>query len=178
MKGLILSILLLSISSSCFSQAYIHMPSDSAVWRYRFYDIDFITQVMDMILYVNNEDTLHGGKSYHKVFSRSRYTAQDNSLPLPPVTDVVASYPDQYYGAYREEDKKIYYLTSSGAERLIYDYTAGVGDDIPSYAGTATIVSIDSIALADGYHRSFNTSISYFAPIEVLAAVQACCRSW
>lgn len=165
MKHLLLLPMLL-LAGCVYAQTYVPMPVDSAQWRYRFYDVDFVTQIMEVTLVARNEDTLYGGKTYHKVFSRYHYYTQDLTTPLPPLTDVDADMPDQYYGAWREEAKHVYYLNSLGTEKEIYNFTASVGDAIPAYTGTATVLSIDSVLLADGYHRRYNTNISFFAPIE------------
>ncbi len=165
MKKLLLAAVMLICAHSGFGQAYIPMPSDSAVWRYRFYDVDFITQVMDNILFITGEDTVYAGKTYHKVFSRYHNIFQDDTAGPPPIVPVEADRPDMYYGAYREEDKKIYYL-SYAHEDIIYDYNAAVGSLIPAWAGMDTVMSIDSVLLADGYHKRFNTNEAFFSPIE------------
>ena len=52
-------------------QAYIPMPADSAVWRYRINDLDYVTQILDNIIFLTGEDTIAFGHTYHKLMSRT-----------------------------------------------------------------------------------------------------------
>ncbi len=165
MKKLLILILLFFSSRCGYSQAYIPMPADSAVWRYRLYDADYQIQVIDGILYVNGTDTEAHGNIYHKVFSRVHNSFISIDSALPPVTNVYASYPDTYFGAVRESGRKVFMLTIA-AEELIFDFNAAVGDSIPSSAGNDVVVAIDSILLAGTYHRRFLTNDSTYSVIE------------
>ena len=141
------------------------MPTDSAVWRYRLYDADYLIQVIDCILYVNGTDTTDHGNTYHKIFSRVHKSFISIDSSLPPVTDVYASYSDTYFGAIRESGKKIFMLTNT-AEQLIFDFNSSVGDSIPSSAGNDIVVAIDSILLAGTYHKRYRTNDSTYSVIE------------
>lgn len=157
MKRWLLCFFMLVAHLQTNAQAYISMPSDSATWRDRIYDEDFLTQVFDVIVYVKEgEDTIRDGKTYHKLYSRAHRQVVPNGT-VPPVTPVTATTPDTYYGAYRESDKKVYYLFLSG-EKLIYDFTVSVGDVIPAHIGFDTVTSIDSVLLGGVYHKRYLTN--------------------
>jgi hypothetical protein len=72
------------------------MPADSAIWRYRIYDIDYETQVLDNILFLDGKDTIANGKSYHKIMSR---TCRQVGGPgyNPPYVSIDATVADFYY---------------------------------------------------------------------------------
>jgi hypothetical protein len=165
MKTLLLIFMLSMITCTGYAQVYIPMPVDSASWRYRSFVVDEETEVIDFILYVNGSDTVVGGNTYHKVFSRTAHQFVPNSAPAPLVIDTDAAFSDIYYGAYRENDKKIYYLFPSH-ERLIYDFNMVPGDATPVYTGYDTVTTTDSVALADGYHKRYNTNDPNYAVIE------------
>src|ERR1700761_5634499 len=80
------------------AQTYIPMPTDSAAWRYRIYDIDYVTQVFDIMIYQNGTDTTVNGQTYHTLFSRLRQQVGPYGFN-PPVVAEQATYPDIYYGA-------------------------------------------------------------------------------
>ena len=162
-KFLFFTLLLFSLHIG-FSQVYIPMPADSAIWRYRIYNPDYVTQVFDMILFVNGTDTFANGKTYHKIFSRSRiYTVPIDSIP--PVVSVIATYGDTYYGAMRDSGQKVFLLSGSG-EQLMFDFNVAAGDSIPAFYGKDKVVTIDSILLAGNYHRRFLTNDSTYYVIE------------
>lgn len=165
MKKTLYSSLLLLLSYCGNSQTYYPMPSSDATWRYRLIVIDDNKDITDLMLFVNGTDTVSGGQTYHKVFSRSYLQHVDMSASLPPVTDATASISDIYYGAYRESDKKVYLLTASG-EQKIYDFNAVVGSSIPGYSGLITVTATDSILLDDGYHKRYKTTDTGYSVIE------------
>ena len=164
MKKGLLSLLLFVVAHTCFSQAYISMPADSAVWRYRMYNIDYIEQVMDCIMFVNGSDTLVNGKTYHKIISRG-YNRTVPYGTTPPVITAYANIPDSYYGAIRDSAKQVFLLTISG-EQLIFDFNAVVGDSIPAYSGKVKVVAIDSVSLGGVYHKRFFTTDTTYYVIE------------
>jgi len=164
MKKHLFRIVLFLSPLSCFSQAYIPMPSDSAVWRYRIYDMDYITQILDNSLFINGKDTVANGYTYHKLFSR---TCKQTGAPgfNPPFVTTDASAPDIVYGAVREESKKVYTLAGTG-EQLIFDFNAVVGDMIPAYSGTIKVTGIDSILISGIYHKRYLTTDAGYSVIE------------
>lgn len=127
--------------------------------------VDDTRDVTDVLLYVNGTDTVVSGTSYHKVFSRSSLQSVPLSAGMPPVTNVVATISDIYYGAFRESDKKIYLLSASG-EHVIYDFNASVGSTIQGYSGLVTVTAIDAITLADGDHKRYKTTDTGYSVIE------------
>jgi len=140
------------------------MPADSAVWRYRMYDIDYISQVMDCIMFVNGSDTIVHGKTYHKIISR----AYNRVVPygtIPPIVTADANVPDTYYGAIRDSNKQVFLLTIAG-EQLIFDFNAVVGDSIPAYSGKDKVIAIDSVLLGGIYHKRFLTTDTNYYVIE------------
>ena len=164
MKKFLFFSLLFFSSHSGFSQVYIPMPVDSAIWRYRIYNPDYVTQVFDMILFVNGTDTFANSRTYHKIFSRARiYTVPIDSIP--PVVSVIATYGDTYYGAMRDSGQKVFLLSGTG-EQLMFDFNAVVGDSIPAFYGKNKVIAIDSILLAGTYHRRFLTNDSTYYVIE------------
>ncbi len=140
------------------------MPADSAIWRYRIYDMELVTEVFDNILFINGKDTNANGQTYHKIFSRS-YMQIVSSGTHPPILTVDASSPDIYYGAYREAGKQVFLLAGTG-EQLLFDYNAGVGSMIPSYGGTIKVTAIDSILLSGVYHKRYLTTDPGYYVIE------------
>jgi hypothetical protein len=165
MKTLLFLVILSLSSHFSFGQAYIPMPADSATWRYRIYDEDYLVQVIDFILFFNGRDTLANGNSYHQVFSRTALQMGPIGFN-PPIVALDATSSDIYYGAIRESDKKVYLLAGAG-EQLIFDFTVSVGDSIPAYGTKDKVVAIDSILLSDGlFHRRYLTTDPLYFAIE------------
>ena len=164
MKKLLLLLFIFLLPATGFCQAYIPMPADSAVWRYRIYNVDFITQVLDNILFLNGTDTIANGNAYHKIISRSfNYTVPNGTIP--PIINAFANLSDQYYGAIRESSKQVFLLDGTG-EDLLFDFNAGVGDSIPAYGGKDKVTGIDSIVLNGVYHKMYLTNDSTYFVIE------------
>lgn len=165
MKRLLFTFILVLSSGNCSGQAYIAMPSDSATWRYRIYDADYLVQVIDFILYLNGTDTIANGHTYHKIYSRQ--CRQEGPIGFnPPLVDEEATSADTYFGAIRESSKQVFELEGS-AEQLIYDFTVAVSDSIAAYSGKDKVVSIDSVLLTDGlYHKRYLTTDTNYSVIE------------
>jgi hypothetical protein len=168
MKKFLFFTLLLFCSYIGYTQVYIPMPANSAVWRYRMYNVDYVTQVNDCIIFVNGTDTIApiaiGGNTYNKLISRSCLRVVPNGY-IPPMVDTTATIGDTYYGAIRESGKQVFQLTLSG-EQLMFDYNAAVGDSIPAYSGKDRVTVIDSVLLSGVYHRRFLTNDSTYYVIE------------
>jgi hypothetical protein len=160
----LLSFTLLLISGHCFGQAYIPMPTDSAVWRYRIHDIDYLTQVLDNILFLNGQDTIANGITYHKIMARTCKQVGGPGYD-PPYVPIDATIPDFYYGAIREQGKQVFLLAGAG-EQLIYDFTVSVGDSIPAYTGKNMVTTIDSVLLNGVYHKRYLTTDPTYFVIE------------
>jgi hypothetical protein len=159
--SLLILLLLLCVHGSYAQSTYISVPPDSAAWRYRIYDEDF--GITDFLLYSSTQDTVSGGHTYHKIYSRAHQG--HGTVAYPPLVATDADLPDIYYGAFRDSAQKIYGLFLSG-DKLLFDYQANVGDAVPAYGGTTTVTGIDSIAIGGVYHKRWSTSITGFTPIE------------
>lgn len=142
------------------------MPTatDSVTWRYRLFDIDYLTQVFDFILLYNGADTVANGNTYHQLFSRT--CRQSGAVGFdPPIVPVEASFPDTYYGAVRESGKQVFLLDGT-SEQMIFDFNAGVGDSIPAETGKDMVTAIDSVMLGGVYHKRYLTTDTSFYVIE------------
>jgi hypothetical protein len=140
------------------------MPADSAIWRYRWYNIDYITTVLDNIIYLNGTDTVAYGNTYHKLISRAFMQTVPNGT-IPPVISETANISDQYYGAIRESGKKVYLLSLSG-EDLLFDFNAVIGDSIPAYVGKIAVTGTDSLNIGGIFHKIYFTTDSTYYVIE------------
>lgn len=164
MKWLIL-ILSMGIPAVTGAQAYIPMPADSgATWRYRVYDIDYITQVIDNIIFLNGADTVAHGNTYHKLMSRSCRQVGGAGFD-PAIVSIEANAPDTYYGAMREAAKRVYLLTGAG-EQLVFDFNALPGDSIPGSASRVLVTATDSLWITGSYHKRYLTSDPGYRVIE------------
>jgi hypothetical protein len=166
MKKCVLYIVFLFSSIGCFGQTYIPMPADSAAaWRYRINDADGpVVNILDQILFLNGQDTIANGNTYHKIMSRSRLQTGGPGFD-PPVINTDANASDIFYGAMREAGMQVFLLDGSG-EDLMYDFTVGVGDSIPAYVGKDRVTAIDSVLINGVYHKRFLTTDTTWFVIE------------
>ena len=164
MKKILWWICVLFFSGVAYGQSYTPMPTDSCYWRYRIYDIDYITHVLDNILFLNGADTVANGKTYHKIMSRLFMQVVPNGTE-PPIVPVEANLSDTYYGAMREESRQVFLLSGTG-EDLLYDFNARVGDSIPAYLSRVRVVAIDSVLLGGSYHRRYRSTDTGYYVIE------------
>ena len=165
MKRWIAGALLCCVVSLAHGQAYVPMPSDTAVWRYRILDIGDFTQVLDNILFQQTgKDTVSGGNTYHKLYSRTHFQVEVPGSP-PPIVPVTASAPDVYFAAIRESGKRVY-LLSAGGDQVIFDFNVNMGDSIPAGAGKKKVVSTDSVLVNGKYHKRYNTNDPGYQAIE------------
>jgi Secretion system C-terminal sorting domain len=164
MKKALLLLLLLSGYGLSFGQAYISIPADSARWRYRILVNDDLMSVSDLILYVNGQDTVISGNSYHKIFSRSNMQT-DTIGANPPVVSVVANTPDVFFGGIREAGKYVYFVTA-GPEQMIFNFNAVVGDAIPGSLSTVHVTAIDSVLIGARYHKRYKTTDTTYYVVE------------
>lgn len=126
----ILAFILLSITVSAQYQ-YTSIPTDKATWNYV---KDFQYSKTHFHLIVKGDDTTINGMKYTKLYYR--YTIGAAVLPDPTIPPVpkVADAPDMYYGAMREDNKRVYIKKKANydtLERLIYDFNLVVGDTLP-----------------------------------------------
>ncbi len=163
----ILLVVMLLFGCTAGRGQYFAMPTDSATWRYRIYDIDgSLTHVFDILMLQNGKDTVAGGHTYRQIVSRTQETTGATYFN-PPLVTTVAGNPDIYFGAIREDSQKVYQLNHDGSESLMYNFSALPGDYVPAFTGTVMVTSIDSVLLNDGlYHRSFHTTDTTYTIIE------------
>ena len=164
MKKLLFSVFLLLFSYTGFCQDYFPMPANNATWRYRSKIVDDIVNISDFMLFLNGQDTVIFGNTYHQIFSRNSNQAGPLGFD-PPIVAINATIPDVYFGGIREIGKKVYFF-SGGSEQLIFDFNAVVGSYIPAYTGTIRVVSIDSILIGSIYHKRYKTTDSTYYVIE------------
>lgn len=130
------------------TSVYRPFPINNGNWIYQYYD-DFGVPTSGFTQYTLNGDTTFASTTYKKIYI----------------------YPS-YVGAIRESSKIVYFIPDTSInEYVLYDFNLTVGDTIFSpYGGaiccndTVTVLSVDSILVSDGYHRtielsSFNTWI-------------------
>ena len=165
MKKVVLFALLLCSVCNGFGQAYIAMPTDSAVWRYRISDIDYITRIFDNIIFLDGTDTLAHGNIYRRLSSRTFAQQVPNGTVPPVVTDTASTPDNKNYGGIRESGKQVFLLSLNG-EDLIYNFNALVGDSIPAYGGTVKVTAIDSVFLGGVYHKRYLTTDPAYYVIE------------
>jgi hypothetical protein len=114
---------------------------------------------------VTNDDTLINGVSYKKVMYRGWDTVR-SLTSFPPYIERIAKHPDNYWGALREDNKRVYFrfqVCGDTGERLIYDFNLNVGDTAPAYEWpcpiysieAGEIVTIDSVNIANVYHKRY-----------------------
>ncbi len=158
----LLTIFVLLLGCSAFAQQYVPFPTnDGTTWRYyaeREYQNGnyYIAQEEQ---YLTAGDTTINGLQYKKVMLRRHIydtVIWNNSNYTPPIinTNMVATLPDEYYGAYREDNKRIYCIIPSvyTTEKLRYDFN--------TLASTST--AIDSVLVGNTYHKRYKDSFSIY----------------
>ena len=165
MKSLNLTIILLFCYFCSFAQQYVPMPTGEVQWRYRriFNPPSYpTTDYHDFLLVQTGGDTIFGGVTYKKIMWRERDTkVVKTSTYIPPIQSVVANQTDRFYLAIREDNKKVY-VNSGNGEKLMFDFTAAVGDTLPyhnfyNWPDTQLVVtSIDSVQIGATFHKRYN----------------------
>ena len=166
MKYLIL-LAFLSTQLYCKAQSYIPM-TETALWVYSgsWQSQTYHFHIWRFMLMINGDDTSINGLTYKKITARQYsnvvYYKSDFSLPYDMT---IANVDDKYFGAIREDNKKVYIRyyqstriglpTADTAEQLYFDFNLTVGDITPK---GDSIVSIDSVLVGNNYRRRFKTS--------------------
>ena len=140
-------------------------PTANAVWREEHLDNGSqLNIIQDKYQYVQTNDTLISGLTYHKIFY-SGMRILYNNLGTP--VDTIFNYA-QYKGAIREHNQKVYFFVAGQpAEKLLYDFTLQVGDTVSglqygyAYGYTTKVDSIRPFVTNDGVTRK-----KYFLSIE------------
>lgn len=146
MKKLIL-LFLITCSVNSYSQTsnYIPFADTNAIWIYKYYD-DLGGPDNIYRNYQLSGDTIIANSTYKKIYSPAWTLSDEN-----------------YNGAIREVDKIIYYIPdTSTVEYVLYNFNMTVGDTIIHPFGgavcsddTVFVDYIDSILIADNYHKRF-----------------------
>lgn len=104
--------------------------------------------------YITQEDTLIGGHIYHTV--RYKFIKLPKVLNYPYVTyDTI--YTDAFLTKFIREDpenKKVYILSGSLKETVLYDFSLNIGDHM-SENTSFMLTNIDSIDTSSGKHKRF-----------------------
>lgn len=173
MKSLNLTILLCICYVATIAQQYIPMPTGKATWNYRSSTTINTTPTQYryeyFLLIQTGDDTTINSTVYKKIMKRSWDTIVTNSVYTPPAGSVVANHPDVFTAGLREDSKKVYIYNDASLgvgmwrERLMYDFTANVGDTLTHINfinwndSLLEVKSIDSIAINGTYHKRFRT---------------------
>lgn len=132
MKVLLLNSFLLIILFQGSAQSYFPFvtASDSSdSWNDQFSCWDGQCYWESRNVFVLNGDTSILGNLYYKVYVKETYIEGIVVSPSCPVSNT--TFPFEYYGAIREDMKKVYLHKDSGPEYLIYDFNLNVGDTVP-----------------------------------------------
>jgi len=150
MKKYIILIFGLFITIWTYGQEYYPFPDSNAIWNEFSIHIENPQNVAYKTRYGIIGDTIIDLKQYSKIYS----IVDDSCLNINNA---------EYFGAIREENKRIYTITISQGEQeiLLYDFSKEVGDTIYSnslegylgYDYPVIISSIDTVELNDGSHR-------------------------
>lgn len=149
MKRVILIISSVLIFSNTFSQGSFEIKPTS-VWQ-----VEKLINVIsrkdhraggdESYTFFVNGDTVIGTYTYHKIYKTGILYTDNSSV----------SYQNQYFGAVRESDKKVFYIEKNkNAGQLLYDYNLKTGDIVTGLV--AKDRKVDSIdMLPDGRKRFY-----------------------
>ncbi len=104
-------------------------------------------------------DTLINDTTYQKVVSRGLY--YESYINAPPNSCTTSYYFNGQTRFVREVEQKVYGRYSNSPERLIYDFTAELGDSIPfphnmdGYQEWGVVSAIDSVEVNGTYRKRF-----------------------
>lgn len=136
------------MSTMAYSQDYFPFPDSNAIWNEYSIHVEYPTNVASKTRYGTIGDTIIENFEYSKIYR----LIDDTCLNINNA---------EYFGAIREENKKIFALTiyHGDEEILLYDFSAEEGDTVYSnaqfgyMANPVLISNIDSIVLLDGTTR-------------------------
>lgn len=133
--------LLLLLCGNLYVSAQVPFPSYNAVWSYRHGNGEAPPNYV--IVGTRTDDTVLGGKTYHKLYSST------NDMVLDP---------SEYIGGIREDvTGRVFYTDASGtSERLLYDFSLSPGDTIftaPGGAAEGVVFSVDTVTIASVARR-------------------------
>tara|TARA_B100000809_G_C15111212_1_gene520689 strand:+ start:924 stop:1763 length:840 start_codon:yes stop_codon:yes gene_type:complete len=166
----ILLILSTLFTLNSFSQTYFPFPDSLGIWRQASFVPADVSHThikgYPYVLYINGDTTI-STYVYHKLFiSDSTYNFDSSN--------------SKYYGAIREDNKKIYFHPDStynaihyypfcnatplnfNDEFLLYDFGVTLGDTVfyPAFDSTFIIItSVDSILIQNDFRKKYSYSI-------------------
>ncbi len=159
MKSLLLLSAFLCTTLSATAQVYQPFPTNNAYWRVHHNEA---SNDRDLQFYVTGGDTILGGIKHTKVFVR--YAA----LPPLPLGQIytpknrTATKPDEYTGAFYEQNKRMYYANKwDSISYLYFDFNISVGDSVHSFDPYLTnniVISIDSVKVNSNYRKRYKCS--------------------
>lgn len=148
MKKLNFLLIGILMSTMAYSQDYFPFPDSNAIWNEYSIHVEYPTNVASKTRYGTIGDTIIENFEYSKIYR----LIDDTCLNINNA---------EYFGVIREENKKIFALTTyhGDEEILLYDFSAEEGDTVYSnaqfgyMANPVVISNIDSIVLLDGTTR-------------------------
>lgn len=165
MKNLfLLAVTVLLFSNNGYAQQYVPMPTSDAIWTYHWIRTGSGTPSIHARgqLMLTGEDTVIKSLTYKKVIIRYFDTTVQGTYNLP--YNIIANHPDQYFGAIREDNKRVYCYQYLGfptvvprgdtGESLYYDFSLDSGDMSPQ----GIITKIDSVQVGASYRKRFTTA--------------------
>ena len=147
MKKISIVLTLLLVGLSTYSQEYFPMPDSGAIWNHNIVNSESTHYISSRFRLGTIGDTIINSKEYSKI-----YRLHEIDFDLSQAT---------YVGAIREENKKVYAITTwdDEPEVLLYDFGVEVGDIITSNAMNGymsipvEVLAIDTVELLDGTLR-------------------------
>jgi hypothetical protein len=165
-KNLFLSLFLLLSTAATQAQNYVPMPTTAAKWSEHEY-----TQSSSRYTNISTTgDTSYNGQNY--------------------VALALSNY--GYRGAYREDNKIVYFLPPSDSQEVVlYDFNAAVGDTIghwymsriniyDSVDSIVTVAAIDSMLIGNSYRKRFiiNNDINSTYIVEGIGNLSGLLNAW
>ena len=114
--------------------AYRPFVEDGKVWTVKVYS-DGVSHNQWTDYYYFDGDTIIGGQTCKRMMYVT-YVTNDNDEEWVNGVFTPVNHPQQYNGAWYEQDKKVYYAYNGREQfQLLYDFTLSSGDSIPSPDG-------------------------------------------
>jgi hypothetical protein len=157
-------LLILLVSGFVSGQVYVPFPDSNAVWCGQKGQLYFNPPNDQLHTWTYQQyitgDTIINGFTYHKIEENGVF--EWVSYPIP-TSSGSSPYFHQYVGCFREDNKVIYYIPSTGtSENYLYNFNLEVGDTLPSNILTPSnytmITRIDSILISGNYRKQFFVS--------------------
>ena len=140
MKILLRIMVIFGCVSTLYGQEYYPFPESNAIWNQYRVHVEHPQLLQGITRYGLIGDTIINDKLYSKVYD----IEDDSCLNINNAT---------YFGAIREEEKKIYALIAYGQEEeiLLYDFNVEVGDTVISNAQVGYLSGLTYISGIDNH---------------------------